>query len=57
VVIVAHSGADPEAVCSAVRQARDAHAGRMLERMARGLGETPEIHVRHLGGPPGRIQG
>lgn len=57
VVIAAHSGADPEAVCSAVRQARDAHAGCMLERMAQGLGATPEFRKLRLGDPLGRIQG
>ena len=57
VVIAAHSGADPEAVCSAVRQARDAHAGCMLERMARGLGGTPETRVRRSGDPFERTQG
>ena len=57
VVIAAHGGADPEAVCSAVRQARDAHAGCMLERMARGLDGTPETRVRRFGDPLGRTQG
>ena len=37
VVVVAHSGAGADAVCSAIRQANEAHSGNVLERMARGL--------------------
>ena len=52
VVIVAHGGAGADGVCSAVRQARDAHAGCVLERMARGLAA-----VSAFGDPVSRIQG